>query len=149
MYDVSDRGRVRSHRRYGPVTPHLLTISRSGRATGYGVATVTLTDAGRTVPRKVSHLVLGAFGPERPAGAVARHLNDDPTDNRIENLAWGTDSDNALDSVRNGTHTWSTRERCPKGHEYSATDSRGARICHECRREATAAYRARKRAAKP
>jgi len=33
---------------------------------------------------------------------LVRHLNDVKTDNRIDNLAWGTFSDNALDAIRNG-----------------------------------------------
>jgi hypothetical protein len=32
----------------------------------------------------------------------ARHLNDDRSDNRIENLAWGTRKQNREDMVRNG-----------------------------------------------
>lgn len=34
---------------------------------------------------------------------LVRHLNDIRIDNRIENLAWGTKEDNALDSIKNGT----------------------------------------------
>jgi len=33
---------------------------------------------------------------------IVRHLNDIKTDNRIENLAWGTISNNNLDCVKNG-----------------------------------------------
>ena len=52
----------------------------------------------------VSHLVADAFlPPKKPTDQVLRHLNDDPADNRIENLAYGTYSDNKQDSVRNET----------------------------------------------
>lgn len=37
---------------------------------------------------------------------VVRHLNDCKTDNRLENLAWGTRSDNAKDSMRNGSFNY-------------------------------------------
>lgn len=48
-------------------------------------------------------LVLEAFVGPMPVGCrVARHLNDDRTNNRPENLAWGTDADNVKDAVRNG-----------------------------------------------
>ncbi|MDO8391036.1 MAG: HNH endonuclease [Actinomycetota bacterium] len=48
------------------------------------------------------HAVLLAFVGPRPEGGIGRHLNDDPADNRVENLAWGTLSDNAQDALRNG-----------------------------------------------
>lgn len=48
------------------------------------------------------HAVLLAYVSDRPQGAIARHLNDDPADNRLENLAWGTLSENAQDALRNG-----------------------------------------------
>ena len=50
---------------------------------------------------RVHHAVLLAFGVARPAGAVCRHLDDDPTNNRLENLCWGTHRDNAADAIRN------------------------------------------------
>ena len=36
---------------------------------------------------------------------VVRHLNDIKTDNRLENLAFGTQSDNVKDCIRNGKKT--------------------------------------------
>ena len=52
----------------------------------------------------VAHLVADAFLPPKSSDdQVLRHLNDDPTDNRIENLAWGTQRDNMADSLHNGT----------------------------------------------
>lgn len=70
---------------------------------------------------------------------LVRHLNDDPSDNRLANLAYGTSSDNALDSVRNGTHAWATKTHCPKGHPYDEANTilkaGGRRNCRECHRE--------------
>jgi hypothetical protein len=43
---------------------------------------------------------------------LVRHLNDIKTDNRLDNLEWGTDLDNIMDAVRNGTH------RAPKGESH-------------------------------
>jgi hypothetical protein len=50
----------------------------------------------------VHHLVAEAFhGPRPNYLAVARHLNDVKTDNRLENVAWGTRKENAADMRRN------------------------------------------------
>lgn len=57
------------------------------------------------VPRKlfIHRAVLSAWvGPPGSGQSDGRHLNDDPSDNRVENLAWGTRLDNARDKARNG-----------------------------------------------
>lgn len=70
----------------------------------HGCPRVTLWLRGKQTTHRVAHLVADAFLPAKgPTDQVLRHLNDDPTDNRIENLAWGTRSDNAQDSIRNET----------------------------------------------
>jgi len=38
-----------------------------------------------------------------PENKECRHLNGNPADNRLENLRWGTRSENQKDSVRHGT----------------------------------------------
>jgi hypothetical protein len=38
----------------------------------------------------------------QPEGRCVRHLNDNPLDSRLENLAYGTIADNAEDARRNG-----------------------------------------------
>lgn len=48
---------------------------------------------------------------------VVRHLNDDPMDNDLDNLAWGTQQDNWYDSLRNGTARMLTDEDREKGFE--------------------------------
>lgn len=50
---------------------------------------------------RVHHAVLLAFVGPRPEGALGRHLNDIPDDNRVENLAWGGPVDNAADRRSN------------------------------------------------
>jgi hypothetical protein len=57
--------------------------------------------AARARKLRVHHAVLLAFAGPRPDGALARHLNDVPDDNRVENLSWGTPLDNAADRRRN------------------------------------------------
>lgn len=48
-------------------------------------------------------LVLEAFVGKCPKGKECCHINDIKTDNRIENLYWGTRFQNKKDSMRNGT----------------------------------------------
>jgi hypothetical protein len=51
----------------------------------------------------VHRLVATAFLGPRPAGLEVRHLNGDPTDCRLANLAYGTPAENGQDRVRHGT----------------------------------------------
>lgn len=43
---------------------------------------------------KVARLICEAFHGPSPDGAVCMHLNEDASDNRPENLAWGTQKEN-------------------------------------------------------
>jgi len=63
---------------------------------------------GKPTWHKVHRLVAQAFllPPEDPSHVLVRHLDDDPSNNDVSNLAWGTQSDNMVDAVRNGSvHT--------------------------------------------
>lgn len=53
----------------------------------------------------VHRLVLLAFIGKPSDGYVGRHLNDNPLDNRIENLAWGSHNDNMADRKEHGNYT--------------------------------------------
>ena len=89
-------------------------LLRPGRSTS-GHLTVAL---GRGNSRCVHELVLLAFVGPAPVKHECRHLNGNPADNRLENLKWGTRSENILDAVAHGT--WMTPERiagCNKGRE--------------------------------
>lgn len=71
-----------------------------------GYLRVNVRDGGTPVKihvEPVHKLVLEAFVGKRPQGCVCRHLNGVATDNRIENLCWGTPKENAQDSIRHGT----------------------------------------------
>ena len=80
--------------------------------------------------RLVYHLVLEAFVGQRPDGTEARHLNDQPADDRLVNLKWGTSSENKQDLIRN-----TNRTRCSRGHKYTDEttywygNTRQCRIC--------------------
>ena len=74
-----------------------------------GYKTIRLrTNQGKTRNCKIHVLKAKAFlFSPNPIGAnVVRHLNDIKTDNRLENLAWGSYSDNIQDSIRNGRYNY-------------------------------------------
>ncbi len=64
---------------------------------------VTLFRNGIRHYKKIHELVLDAFAMPRPHGMQCRHLNGRRTDNRPENLAWGTAQENADDRQIHGT----------------------------------------------
>ncbi|AVO25677.1 HNH endonuclease [Mycobacterium phage McGuire] len=104
-YEVSNRGRVRSWKnsRHGrSKTPKPRTPQRHPQ--GYLRVALSNHSAGmRQSTNNIHKLVLLAFVGPRPEGMEVRHLNGDPSDNRLENLAYGTKKENGADRVRHGT----------------------------------------------
>ena len=49
----------------------------------------------------IHHLVLIAFVAPRPPGMICCHADDNPQNNRLENLRWGTYRENGADHKRN------------------------------------------------
>ncbi|WP_416372568.1 NUMOD4 motif-containing HNH endonuclease [Corynebacterium variabile] len=141
-YSASDRGRVRSEDR--------IIVTASGiqkRARGriliqkaYDDAGHTNVSLGRERTKTVHSLVLEAFIGPRPAGAVTRHLNGVANDNRLENLTWGTQRENAFDTVKHGMNHMAERGTCPRGHALeipNLVESKwklGWRQCKSCHR---------------
>lgn len=88
---------------------------------------------GSVISRYVHTLVLEAFVGPRPTGGVARHLDDNGENNAVENLCWGTVSENNYDLVANGKHANANKTHCPKGHPYAVRwGETGGRRCKEC-----------------
>lgn len=75
-----------------------------------GYPAVSLYCNGKSVTRPVHQLVCEAFhGPQPFPEAQVRHLDGDPTNNWMENLAWGTAAENWADRRRHGTDTCGER----------------------------------------
>ena len=157
-YEVSDQGRVRSLDRtvtqanqWGTLTSYVVRgrVMKPVRM-GANYRGVRLCRA-RTVKSVTVHrLVLSAFVGQGPEGSVTRHLNGDSTDNRLANLAYGTQSENAFDRVRHNTHNNASKTHCRHGHEFTPENtyinsSSGARCCRECGRRAARKYLARRK----
>lgn len=69
----------------------------------HGYPSVRLTIDGKRKRLGVHRLVAANHLPPRPTPAhEIRHLNGDKTDNRAENLAWGTRAENAADREAHG-----------------------------------------------
>jgi hypothetical protein len=64
--------------------------------------------------RFVHHLILETFVGPKPNGGVCRHLNSDPSDNRVNNLAWGTPQENMDDRARRGLYHRGEKNRGAK-----------------------------------
>lgn len=95
-YAVSELGEVWSRKR-GVWTKLRPTI------TSKGYARLTLILDGVKSSMRVNRIVAEAWhGPAPFAGAVARHLDDDKSNNVPTNIAWGTVSQNSHDAIRNG-----------------------------------------------
>ena len=91
--------------------------------------------------------VLAAFVGPKPEGAVVRHLNDVPTDNRLENLAYGTRAENQQDAIKNGRNYWRNQTKCRNGHGYPEDREPGTFArCLECLRERNDKRNAKRRA---
>jgi hypothetical protein len=75
----------------------------------HGYLQVGLYKDGKQKIKKVHILLAQHFLDNTRNYPVVRHLNDVKTDNRLENLSWGTHKDNTADMFRNGTDKVSRR----------------------------------------
>lgn len=137
-YEVSSEGRVRSLDR-------VMVRKNGSRLTLRGKELlISLDNHNRPrvniegTPRLVHQLVLEAFVSPRPTPeSCGLHYDDDPTNNRLSNLRWGTHTDNMRDMLRNGNHYNANKTRCLNGHELSGENLReyrnGERIIRICR----------------
>lgn len=100
LYEISSRGRIRSRRRLGTaggiIRPYLAGLPRRK------YLRVVLHKDGKRHDCNVSRLVLASFKEPCPREKTdACHKNDDQFDNRLENLYWGTRTENLADAKRN------------------------------------------------
>jgi hypothetical protein len=120
-YFASADGRIWSNKRpgYGKSTGPLKPLVGFVNKGGYHL--VLLRRENR--PRKISvHLLmLETFVGPRPEGKVGRHLDDDKSNNAIDNLAWGTPVENYADRDANNKTARGSRQGLAKLSERDVT----------------------------
>jgi hypothetical protein len=138
IYEVSTQGRVRN--RYTgklcKITPNDPPRDLRGR--------VGLTTDGKQRTMTVARLMLTAFVRPPVPGELARHLDDDQTNETLDNLAWGFHEDNTEDARRNGKYVgnggyWKARKQSPEHVEARAEALRGMERTPEWRASISAA----------
>lgn len=114
-YEVSSAGEIRSIQS-GRVRRLFV------RKNGYRAIYLTAGSQSKCV--LVHSVVLSAFVGQRPAGMVCRHLDGNPANNTVSNLAWGTPAENSNDCRMHGRTP--IGERNPKA-KLTATKVRAIR----------------------
>ena len=119
-YEISNLGRVKSlartvqrRSRWGGVSSHTVRerVLKPGRRSGYPLFAVHVGD--RQLTLYIHEQVMAAFGTTKPfPKAMIRHLDDNTSNCRIDNLEWGTQQQNMADAKRNGHQLGGYR---PKG----------------------------------
>ncbi len=129
LYLVSDLGRVRS-------LPRNTTSGRilKQHADDVGRLDVKLSKNGVEKTRRVHQLVAEAFIGPCPPGQEVRHLDDDPSNNCLANLAYGTSKQNKADMLRNHGHYKDAITHCPQDHAYTPENTYHGPKGRECRK---------------
>lgn len=137
-YEVSSDGRIRNARTGREMTPFR-------HPNGY-LQTV-ISSQGKRVGVRFHRMVCETFhGLPETSDLQVRHLNGMQDDNRADNLAWGTLSENMQDKNLHGTNHWLNQTHCKSGHAFDDRNTRivhgNERQCRECDRLAHLARRA-------
>ena len=93
-YEVSEEGEVRNIKKQRTLKQCL--AARYKR--------VTLYKDGKSYPGLCVHALVATTFLGPPNGRCVRHLDGDPTNNFLSNLAYGSLSENQLDRLRHGTY---------------------------------------------
>jgi hypothetical protein len=140
-YEVSTHGRIRS-------TDRTVVRSDGQRRTYKGITLkpgrmptghlcVILSYPGQRWTARVHRLVAAAFLGPCPEGKEVRHLDGNPANNDLSNLAYGTRSENRLDRVVHGVDHNARKTHCKRGHAFDDVNTysrpEGGRRCRACK----------------
>lgn len=95
---------------YGPKN-RVLKPMRTGRAKGRHKRCKIRISTNPRIDVEVAVLVLETYVGPRPEGMLALHRDDDPTNNVLTNLYWGTHKQNAMDRRAKGSGFVLTEEQ--------------------------------------
>lgn len=101
-YMISDCGRIWSQKTQQMIKPKPMDR--------HGHLGVCLKVNGKPYYEYLHRLMAKAFIPNPNNYPIVRHLNDNPSDNSLDNLDWGTQKDNMSDCARNGNAHFPTQE---------------------------------------
>jgi hypothetical protein len=111
-YEVSNLGNVRSwfntHGQIIGPKPIKCTLNYKNRPV------IRVRRNGKKCTLAVHRLVLEAFVSPCPEGMQACHYDDNPLNNKLENLRWDTCKNNVLDGLRNQTAARGEKQRNAK-----------------------------------
>jgi hypothetical protein len=102
-YLVSSSGKILSCKTTRGLRDEYKALRPSTDAKGYLGLTIC-GDDGKRLKVRVHRLVAEIFLPNPEDLPCVRHLNGNPQDNRSDNLAWGSYSDNEQDKKNHGTY---------------------------------------------
>ena len=95
FYSITRSGKIKNDR-----TGHILSFYINKK----GYKCIDLSTNGKRHKCRLHQLLANTFIGEQKKGLCVRHLDGNSLNNSIENLAYGTQSDNEKDSVKHGTH---------------------------------------------
>ena len=150
LYEVSSLGRVRRldtvvemplSRRHPDGWARIVRggVLRPGGNARTPYLSVALCREGRQKTFGVHNLVCEAFhGPKPFPKAEVRHLDGEGANNVLDNLCWGTHSENVRDTIRHGRNVNGNKTACKRGHPFVPgsydLNSKGSRRCTACRK---------------
>lgn len=138
LYEVSTHGRVRrTGGGMGAIPGRILSLETTDR----GRKRAALSNGKSELRRYFVHrLVLAAFVGPAPEGMVCCHKDDDPSNNHLDNLRWGTQSENINEMFSRKRSHWNKRDSCKFGHKLVAPNlvewkrGAGGGSCKACER---------------
>lgn len=119
-YWISNYGRI-----WSSITDNFIYGTPNSRT---GHIDVCLHCGGRRFHKYIHRMVAEAFIPNPYNLPMVRHLDDDPSNNMVDNLAWGTQIDNMRDCINNGNFAYFTDENREKAMKKRRTPIRAINL---------------------